>query len=342
MACTGKDCWLRQPDDIAKTNGFSNVLNNLSQLKQSGASIASRDDVAKDLYTRLPPGQTRLLSIQQGGPHLTVKLITVDIMDDGFRNHETGDPVPFKALSYCWGAPKFDLPLICNDVVVGITETLATALLAFREMGESLPIWVDALCINQMDDVEKSNQVKRMADIYASADQVITWMGHPVTDTHIALAILKLARENEAKIGGFSREDGEESGSDDVGPGVIVMNSGYYQGSGHGRECVRNLRRGVAALQHHFDSVWLTRSWVRQEAHFARDMVLYYGLHSCSLSDLTSMAHPDTLRELGNTLDYYSEGAGNEQDMLSGREIINSLTIPMSLRYFSDPLDYGL
>ncbi|KAF5666081.1 heterokaryon incompatibility protein [Fusarium heterosporum] len=342
MACKGRDCWLRQPDDLAKTNGFSNVLYNLSELRQSGVCIASRDDMAKDLYTRLPPGQTRLLSIQQDVDRLAVKLITVDIMDDGFRNPETGDPVPFKALSYSWGAPIFDLPLICNDVVVGITETLATALLAFREMGEPLPVWVDALCINQMDDVEKSNQVQRMADIYAAADQVITWMGHPVTDTHIALALLKLARENEARVGGFPREDGEESDSDDAGPGVIVMNSGYYKGFDHGQECVRNLRRGAAALQHHLDSVWLTRSWVRQEAHFARDMVLYYGLHSCSLSDLTSIASPSHLRELSNTLDYYSREPRNEGDTPSGPEIISSLTIPMPLKYFSDPLNYGL
>ncbi|GKU07646.1 heterokaryon incompatibility protein [Fusarium langsethiae] len=222
MICTGKDCWLRKPDYVTKTNGFSNVLRNLSQLRENGASISGREEVARNLYIRLPPGQTRVLFIQQGHD-LAVKMITVDITGDEFRSPETGDAVPFKALSYSWGAPKFDFPLICDGVVVGITEILATALLAFREMGESLPLWVDALCINQMEDVEKSNQVQRMADIYAAADQIVTWMGHPVADTYLTLALLKFAREHDPKSGGYHEEEGEESDSDDVGPGILVM-----------------------------------------------------------------------------------------------------------------------
>lgn len=38
-------------------------------------------------------------------------------------------------------------------------------------------IWIDAICINQSDDAEKSVQVAMMADIYAGAKNVIVWLG---------------------------------------------------------------------------------------------------------------------------------------------------------------------
>ncbi|KAI4926776.1 hypothetical protein J4E85_007071 [Alternaria conjuncta] len=37
--------------------------------------------------------------------------------------------------------------------------------------------WIDALCINQSDDVEKSLQVQRMGDIYKNAKEVLVWLG---------------------------------------------------------------------------------------------------------------------------------------------------------------------
>ena len=38
-------------------------------------------------------------------------------------------------------------------------------------------IWVDAICINQNDDVEKSWQVAMMWDIYQKAETVRVWLG---------------------------------------------------------------------------------------------------------------------------------------------------------------------
>jgi hypothetical protein len=38
-------------------------------------------------------------------------------------------------------------------------------------------IWIDALCINQSDNVEKAIQVPLMGSIYTNARQVIVWLG---------------------------------------------------------------------------------------------------------------------------------------------------------------------
>lgn len=46
-----------------------------------------------------------------------------------------------------------------------------------RHDSQSRSLWVDAVCINQTDDPEKSEQVKRMGEIYASAKVVLIRMG---------------------------------------------------------------------------------------------------------------------------------------------------------------------
>lgn len=40
-----------------------------------------------------------------------------------------------------------------------------------------LPVWIDALCINQVDDAEKSHQFAMMGDIYANAKEVLVYLG---------------------------------------------------------------------------------------------------------------------------------------------------------------------
>ncbi|KAI9779440.1 MAG: hypothetical protein M1839_007405 [Geoglossum umbratile] len=43
-------------------------------------------------------------------------------------------------------------------------------------------IWVDAICINQSDDLEKAEQVALMGDIYKSAQSVVIWLGREHQD----------------------------------------------------------------------------------------------------------------------------------------------------------------
>jgi hypothetical protein len=38
-------------------------------------------------------------------------------------------------------------------------------------------VWVDQICINQQDDIEKSHQVQQMRQIYSEAETVIAWLG---------------------------------------------------------------------------------------------------------------------------------------------------------------------
>jgi hypothetical protein len=63
--------------------------------------------------------------------------------------------------------------------IFNVTTNLFRALSRFRRRSESLVLWVDAICINQNDDVEKLHQIDLMRDVYSSAREVMMWLGEP-------------------------------------------------------------------------------------------------------------------------------------------------------------------
>jgi hypothetical protein len=52
-------------------------------------------------------------------------------------------------------------------------------------------LWVDALCINQDDDEEKSQQVAMMREIYSSATRVLIWLGKKTQLVQAAFNVMK-------------------------------------------------------------------------------------------------------------------------------------------------------
>ncbi|KAH7407403.1 heterokaryon incompatibility protein-domain-containing protein [Cadophora sp. MPI-SDFR-AT-0126] len=67
--------------------------------------------------------------------------------------------------------------ILCNSQVMEVQSNLYNALLQLRKSHNSLPFWIDAICINQNDVLERNGQLAIMGDIYSSARQVITWLG---------------------------------------------------------------------------------------------------------------------------------------------------------------------
>ncbi|KAH8769701.1 hypothetical protein BGZ57DRAFT_442839 [Hyaloscypha finlandica] len=91
------------------------------------------------------------------------------------------DPGVYTALSYCWGDPHITSTMRIDGYEVKITKNLESALRGVREnrsaKGGILRLWVDALCINQGDKEERSNQVRNMRQIYSKAKEVLCWVG---------------------------------------------------------------------------------------------------------------------------------------------------------------------
>ncbi|KAE8376750.1 heterokaryon incompatibility protein-domain-containing protein [Aspergillus bertholletiae] len=83
----------------------------------------------------------------------------------------------YQALSYVWGRSKHLQPIYLNGSPIHITKHLRRALLQLRGDHEAVCLWVDAVCINQWDDKEKTEQVKMMGRIYAQSQEVVVYLG---------------------------------------------------------------------------------------------------------------------------------------------------------------------
>ena len=81
----------------------------------------------------------------------------------------------YYALSYVWGNPEKVHTIGLNGQDFQVTENLIFFLRRKRTV--TLTFWIDAICINQDDKAEKSEQIARMAQIYENASAVYADLG---------------------------------------------------------------------------------------------------------------------------------------------------------------------
>ncbi|KAL6876816.1 HET domain-containing protein, partial [Trichoderma novae-zelandiae] len=91
-------------------------------------------------------------------------------------------PPKYEALSYTWGDENDRREVAVNGYIVDVTVNLYSALRRLRLEDESRVLWIDALCINQMDLDERSQQVQLMRSIYTMCDRTVIWIGESPED----------------------------------------------------------------------------------------------------------------------------------------------------------------
>ncbi len=85
----------------------------------------------------------------------------------------------YEALSYVWGSEEKPRSISIDGCDFAVGENLYAALCSLQHAHLERIIWIDAVCINQDNLVEKGQQVQRMNEIYARARGVIVWLGEP-------------------------------------------------------------------------------------------------------------------------------------------------------------------
>ncbi|OHE92107.1 HET domain-containing protein [Colletotrichum orchidophilum] len=111
-----------------------------------------------------------------------------------FQETSLDDPAEYTALSYTWGGESANVPLAVMNSSGGgapplpppaphqpllmVTPNCAAVLKILRDPRIRLSLWVDAVCINQSSDEEKSVQVSMMAELYQKAKYVFVWLGN--------------------------------------------------------------------------------------------------------------------------------------------------------------------
>ncbi|CVL08992.1 hypothetical protein FPRO06_13297 [Fusarium proliferatum] len=121
----------------------------------------------------------RLIKLEPSPPASTLLPDRPDLLVCNIEEYIRGDSQPYTALSYVWESPDSPKRLMSIDgTTVDISSTVENALRRLRFRKKPRWLWVDQLCINQTDEVEKSHQVHQMHHIYREADQVIAWLGN--------------------------------------------------------------------------------------------------------------------------------------------------------------------
>ncbi|KAI5363328.1 Putative heterokaryon incompatibility [Septoria linicola] len=98
------------------------------------------------------------------------------------------------ALSYVWGSQDKRHAITLNGASFSVGRNLYCALIQLRRttrIRQGFKLWVDAICINQNDIRERSEQVTRMRLIYTSAWQVVSWLGEACTYSDLAMRTIR-------------------------------------------------------------------------------------------------------------------------------------------------------
>ena len=101
------------------------------------------------------------------------------------------DNLFFEALSYVWGTSTAPGRILLHGTEHNVTRNLEDALRHLRHSDRPRSLWVDAVCINQDDVVERVAQVLMMADIYKTAVTTLSWLGEASDESDEAVELIR-------------------------------------------------------------------------------------------------------------------------------------------------------
>ncbi|ETS79924.1 hypothetical protein PFICI_07453 [Pestalotiopsis fici W106-1] len=171
---------------------------------------------------------------------------------------------PFDAISWCWGEAS---AVNQKNITVG-KYTLSVPANAYEVLVELCVaqkrkrIWIDAVCMNQNDIHEKSQQVAMMDTIYQRATMTLVWLGKDKGTARRAKEMIRrIADWRQVKLPFISGTDEEEYGlfADERQTDAFPLNIDWD------------------ALTSLFSAVWFTRIWIIQEVVLSKHCHLFMG-----------------------------------------------------------------
>ncbi|KAI1660347.1 HET-domain-containing protein [Daldinia decipiens] len=178
-----------------------------------------------------------------------------------------GDVLPYEALSYVWGSDKNYTPIYR----ILVTRNLDIALRHLRRDNTPRVMWIDALCINQKNEVEKSPQVSIMGEIFRLAHRVIAWLGPEENDSSGAMYLMDyLGSQVEVDFVKIEMRPAAGCTDPNISNHYIVL---PFQD------------RDVYSIYHLMCRQWFDRLWIRQEIYLAGpEAVIMCGLYQVKWS----------------------------------------------------------
>ncbi|KAK4080919.1 hypothetical protein Trihar35433_2024 [Trichoderma harzianum] len=186
------------------------------------------------------------------------------------RRATIGDAPPFVAVSHVWGDKSSDrsvrLESGCGTKYAQISTNLeafftrligleSTALTQLWLKGSRLPLWIDMICINQMDVAEKALQIPLMREIYSQASSVIIWINEDDSRIGQAFHYLRHLIANKTTT--------------EIADIWTLFDPDGWEG-----------------LKYLLDCSWFHRRWVLQEFAVPKDAVFLCDSDAMSINDL--------------------------------------------------------
>jgi hypothetical protein len=168
--------------------------------------------------------------------------------------YELQNAPPYECLSYTWGRKDADRSLKLNSSAFPIRPNLEAALLRLRGSDEIRILWIDAVCIDQLNIPERNSQVSIMRDIYATADHVVVWLAKEHKDGSTARAFRTIS-----KVANLSVDEIQQHAVNNI--------------------VSEKFRKDVLSLTDLIRRSWWTRVWVIQEFVVAKKSILLCGPH---------------------------------------------------------------
>lgn len=249
-------------------------LSRMALLLEFPKEIPVNRIASEDIYKECGPleeGDLRLLLVHPAKRQSDPLVCTLQI--ESFNKA----PKPeYVALSYCWGTDcsSTGVYILPSDVEIDtlrsdarevlkcleskgrillIGENLKCALLRLRSSKKRIALWVDAICINQKNNEEKTQQLRQMAQVYLKADSVCVWLG-------------------EADKNGKS-----DRAMDFITEIMDFSNEEIFTGKIHAENWL--------ALAELMRDRWFSRRWVVQEISLAATATIYCGAKAVQWHD---------------------------------------------------------
>lgn len=179
----------------------------------------------------------------------------------------------YTALSYAWGANENLQTITVNGRKCRVRPGLLEFLQVFKTWNDCRPIWVDQICIDQSNVLEKNHQVGIMEHIYRGAIETFCWLGPDPSNGRIFPAAGKLiayARANSDDTYPFGPEDCEGAAvpsSEEISKFDQLAHLNYWE-----------------------------RHWIIQEIYLSSNATIVLGPHTMPYSKLSALAFCPAIR----------------------------------------------